>query len=234
MSKRIRYPIRPGDQVKVLRDVECNTLLLDPPYSKRVHSGQASVRRPILYEPWDAATIRAFVDSWHERTLGWIVSFTSHDLIRAWQKAYERVGRYAFAPVIVLQKVPRLSGDGPANWARYLVNAPPPDPEIDDWISFMVAGRPRTADAARWRALPGAYNAPNERGAPIVGAKPVSLMRELVRDYSNVDDVVCDPCSGWGSTRLAALSLGRRFVGAEIDKELCEQANERPVPKCED
>jgi len=221
-----RYPIRAGAWEKVLADVECDTMIVDPPYSKRVHSGQSGLRRAIAYEPWTKRHIRTFVDSWHERTSSWMVAFTSHDLIGAWQRAYARVGWYAFAPVIVCQKVPRFSGDGPANWARYLISALDRT-DADDWIDCVMAARPRTKEAMRWRALPGMYTAANERGAPIVGAKTVALLKELVRDYSNPGDLVADACSGYGSTRLAALELGRRFVGAEIDDELCRKANAR-------
>jgi site-specific DNA-methyltransferase (adenine-specific) len=40
-------------------------------------------------------------------------------------------------------------------------------------------------------------------------------MRAIVRDYSRPGDIVCDPCSGAATTLLAALTEGRRAVGAE-------------------
>lgn len=48
-------------------------------------------------------------------------------------------------------------------------------------------------------------------------AKPVELMRYLVRLVTPAGGVVLDPFMGSGSTGLAALAEGRRFVG--IDKE---------------
>lgn len=213
MSNHIRY----GSWQTVLANIECDTLICDPPYGKRTHKGQSALRDPLGYEHWTPEHVHEFVESWSPRTYSWMVCFTSHDLIPHWEAAYAKVGRYHFAPVIVLQPVPRLTGDGPSNWARY-----------------VMAARSKTREAARWRALPGAYRAPCERGAPIRGAKPVSLMRELVRDYSAKDDLICDPCSGWGSTRIAALTLGRRFIGAERVRSLRDAALSRPIPLIED
>jgi len=43
-------------------------------------------------------------------------------------------------------------------------------------------------------------------------------MRELVRDYSRHGDLVCDPCAGYTTTGVAAITMGRQFVGAECDE----------------
>jgi site-specific DNA-methyltransferase (adenine-specific) len=42
-------------------------------------------------------------------------------------------------------------------------------------------------------------------------------MRAIVRDYSEPGDLVCDPFVGSGTTAIAALSEGRRFIGSEMD-----------------
>lgn len=47
--------------------------------------------------------------------------------------------------------------------------------------------------------------------------KPVTLMRWLVRTYSNPGDVIMDASMGSGSTGVAALGLGRGFIGCELD-----------------
>jgi DNA modification methylase len=57
--------------------------------------------------------------------------------------------------------------------------------------------------------------------------KPVPLLRDLVESSSKFDDVVLDPFMGVGSTGVAALLEGRRFVGVEIDPDYFSTAAER-------
>lgn len=49
--------------------------------------------------------------------------------------------------------------------------------------------------------------------------KPVALMEYLIRTYTNPGDVVLDNCMGSGTTGVAAMNTGRRFVGIEKDPE---------------
>lgn len=57
--------------------------------------------------------------------------------------------------------------------------------------------------------------------------KPVDLMRAIVRVVAPRDGVVFDPFCGSGSTGVAALSEGRRFIGTERDQEYCDVAMRR-------
>ncbi len=42
-------------------------------------------------------------------------------------------------------------------------------------------------------------------------------MRQIVDDFSDPGDLILDPFAGSGTTAIAALMLGRRFVGWERD-----------------
>ena len=48
--------------------------------------------------------------------------------------------------------------------------------------------------------------------------KPVSLFTSLVLKHSNKDDLIVDPFLGSGTTAVAALSNGRKFIGGDTDK----------------
>lgn len=48
-----------------------------------------------------------------------------------------------------------------------------------------------------------------------VFAKPVNLLEYLIRTYSNDNALILDPTMGSGSTGVAAINTGRRFIGAE-------------------
>lgn len=58
-------------------------------------------------------------------------------------------------------------------------------------------------------------------------AKPLSLMRYLVKLFAPVGGVVLDPFAGSGSTGIAALQEGRSFVGIERDAHNVEIARRR-------
>lgn len=57
--------------------------------------------------------------------------------------------------------------------------------------------------------------------------KPIPLMRFLVRKLSDPGDVIFDPFCGSGSTGVAAVEEGRRFLGLEIDARWVPVARNR-------
>lgn len=137
---------------------------------------------------------------------------TSHDLIPSYEQAYAAAGRLPFAPVGILMYHPRLLGDGPPSGLVYL-----------------MVSRPRS------RAFQGGWNMPPWYGPYYpatepdmhIGGKPLSLMLALVRDYSRPGNLICDPCSGGGTTAIACHQTGRRFVGSECDPVTYAKAQAR-------
>lgn len=57
--------------------------------------------------------------------------------------------------------------------------------------------------------------------------KPIALLEELVRTFSNEGDLVLDNCMGSGTTGLACKKLYRNFIGIESDPQYFEIAKER-------
>ena len=57
--------------------------------------------------------------------------------------------------------------------------------------------------------------------------KPVSLMEFYIANSSAKDDIVLDPFMGTGATGVAAINLGRTFIGIEIDSEYFDIADKR-------
>ena len=57
--------------------------------------------------------------------------------------------------------------------------------------------------------------------------KPLALLEYFVKTYTNEGDVVLDNCMGSGGTGVAALNLGRKFIGMELHPEIFEVAEER-------
>ena len=75
-----------------------------------------------------------------------------------------------------------------------------------------------TADSYRY-GQPGKVDHPTQ--------KPLSLMLRLVGALAMPDGTVADPFMGSGSTGVAAIQIGRRFVGVEIKPEYFDLACRR-------
>jgi site-specific DNA-methyltransferase (adenine-specific) len=52
--------------------------------------------------------------------------------------------------------------------------------------------------------------------------KPVPLLKKLIEIFTDVGDIVIDPCAGSGTTLLAAEQLGRKAYGFEIYKKFVD------------
>lgn len=198
---------------------QVDALIVDAPYDARTHAGHDAGkgsfgqddRRSIHYAPWTAGDVSDFIGTWAPVCRGWMVSITCDGLIEAWRAGYETAGRVAFAhvPAIETGATDRKHQDGPASWTT---NVMPSRPRGGQWIGW---GQPRSF-----------YLGPRE-AKPVIGGKPVWLMREILEDYTRPGDLVCDPCMGAGTTLLAAKLLGRQYIGGDIDENHVAIARER-------
>lgn len=57
--------------------------------------------------------------------------------------------------------------------------------------------------------------------------KPIKVLKKLIEIFTDVGDVVIDPCAGSGSTLRAAYELGRESYGFEVEKKFCAEAKEK-------
>ena len=57
--------------------------------------------------------------------------------------------------------------------------------------------------------------------------KPVALCEYLIRTYSNPADLILDNCMGSGTTGVACLNTGRRFIGIENNADYFAIAEQR-------
>lgn len=48
---------------------------------------------------------------------------------------------------------------------------------------------------------------------------PKEVVLKCLENYTEAGDVVYDPCMGSGTTALAAVDMGRNYLGSEIDKD---------------
>ncbi len=54
--------------------------------------------------------------------------------------------------------------------------------------------------------------------------KPIALLKDLIFTFTNKNDTILDFTSGSGSTGIAAVLLGRKFIGIELDENFFEDS----------
>ena len=57
--------------------------------------------------------------------------------------------------------------------------------------------------------------------------KPVALLEYIIRTYTNEGDTVLDFTMGSGSTGVACVNTGRKFIGIELDEKYYDIAHTR-------
>ena len=55
----------------------------------------------------------------------------------------------------------------------------------------------------------------------------LAIVKQLILAYTNEQETVFDPFIGSGTTALACLQIGRKYIGSEIDPEVVNLCNER-------
>lgn len=220
------YQLHRGDCIEGMRamaDKSVDHVVADPPYGKRTHSGQRHGRRGKGYsDSWVSSAglsydhlteddVAALSAEYVRIARKWILLMTSHDLFPAWER---HLGRYNFAPIpIVLPGMNvRLAGDGPSSWSVWLV------------VNRPVGLKDGTKPGA-YIGTPGA--GPDRADNPVKGHKPLWLMKAILTDYTAAGDLVLDSHAGSGTTGVACIELGRRFIGFEKKPEHYEIALRR-------
>jgi site-specific DNA-methyltransferase (adenine-specific) len=196
---------RIGDAVLYLGD--CYTILptlpkvgaviTDPPFDEKTHTGArlagAIDFAPLADVPLLVAALLGVCD-------GWVLAFC----------AFEQLGDYKAAAgeswirAGVWDKVanmPQMTGDRPAQGGEAIAIMHRPGKK-----KWNGGGK-----AAIWRHLV-------ERGQKEHPTqKPVSLISELVGLFTQDETTVLDPFLGSGTTGVACINAGRKFIGIEMN-----------------
>jgi site-specific DNA-methyltransferase (adenine-specific) len=205
-----------GDCREVLPSLpKVDAVITDPPYEAVMQKkwGVLSRNAPSSHVRHETLGFDAIDDIREEvaaavKTIcqGWGIFFCMAEGVRAWRDAIESTGaKYKRAMVwIKPDAMPQFNGQGPSVGHEMLVSAWY-GPGYSKWNG---GGKPGTFVYVK-----------NTQGAEHPTQKPLPLISELVELFSDRDGVVCDPFMGSGTTGVAAVKLGRRFIGIEIEEK---------------
>lgn len=95
----------------------------------------------------------------------------------------------------------------------------------------MVMVAHRSGGKLAWRdpdlATPNVFRFSKPRAGEHPNEKPVELCEHFINLHTNNGDLVLDPFMGSGTTGVAAVALGRRFFGIELEPRFFDIACER-------
>lgn len=215
-------------------------VITDPPYSAQTHQGVRSSRRnerlacdetmgtqecrtrrvvDLGFEHLTAATRRRCARLFASLATRWVAVFSDTESDWMWRLSLEAAG-LQYVRTAWWDRVggaPQFTGDRPAIAVEAITLAHP-------------RGRKRWNGGGKR----GIYSVPivanrngHRRSRVHTTQKPIDLMLALVADFTDPGETILDPFAGSGTTGVAALRLGRRFVGVERKREYFDLACER-------
>ena len=219
LSGAARWCVVEGDALAVLAalpDGAVDHVVTDPPYDEKTHANVKTtkggnyevVRVSLQFAPIDPKSITSALLRAARR---WVVAFCSAEMVGgsrdAAGKAWVRAGFWRKP-----SSMPQLTGDRPAVGGEA--------------VSIMHRPGRKTWNGGGRAAF---WSCDVERGDGRAHPtqKPLPLMRELVRDFTDPGDVILDPFAGSGTTGVAALAEGRRVILCERVPEYAEIARRR-------
>jgi DNA modification methylase len=230
------YRVHLGDAVELMRSLEpasVDAVITDPPYSEHVH---ASVRSSSTHHFWDktrnpttlprelgfehltSGQMALAAEQFARVVRRWVVVFSDVESAPLWRDALAGAGLDYVRTGIWLKPgaAPQFSGDRPGVGFETLVIAHQP-------------GRKRWNGGGKHAVWthPIVLNRDGKSPRHHPTEKPVGLMGQLVRDFTDLDELIFDPFAGSGSTGVAAIQLDRRFIGVELDPSYREIALRR-------
>ncbi len=235
LEGRARWSLLCADNSEVLPtlpDQSVAHVITDPPYEAEAHTLQRRVkdglrtskgggrisdpRNPTLsFAPLAEEQRSAAAEQFARLSARWQVVFCQAEAAMRWTDALESAGlaKRRLGVWVKPDAMPQFTGDRPGMGYESIV--------------FTHAkGRSRWNGGGRVGVFTHNKNSPG--GAhDHETQKPLPLMMELVELFTDPDDIVLDPFAGSGTTGVACLRLGRRFIGIERDPKYAQVAIDR-------
>ena len=192
-----------------LADKSVDHVITDPPYEAEAHTqgrrcgtgNGGAVERPLDFAPIDEEQRILCGQHFGRLARRWILSFCQVEAAMKWRTAI--AADYCRTCVWIKPGgAPQFTGDRPGMGYESIVACHAP-------------GRKRWNGGGQHGVFECPLEAPSTRQHTT--QKPAALMEKLVRLFTDPGDTILDPFAGSGTTGVAAIRLGRHFIGFEKD-----------------
>ena len=142
----------------------------------------------------------------------------------------------ALAPMVAFTTAPTTLWDYPrpdwvSCWYREAAQSRTVYGSFNHWTPVVIYGRPHfRVDSIKLNS--NVHKSPRDIGHP--SPKPVAFMMWMIENFTQPGNLILDPFCGSGTTGVACIQTGRRFIGIEIDpgyadiaRARCEKAAEQ-------
>lgn len=215
-----------------LGDASVDHVITDPPYEAEAHTLQRRTKQPgwrsiesgddrvtaiesLDFPPITEAERTAVAAQMARVSRRWLLAFCQAEAVAAWRSSFLAGGAIWRRACVWIKPdgMPQLTGDRPGM----------------GYESLAAAHR---KGKSRWNGggKHGVYTVSKNSQVEATGhqtQKPIALMESLIRDFTDPGDIVVDPFAGSGTTGVACIRLGRRFIGWERDAKFYEAAKRR-------
>jgi DNA modification methylase len=215
-----------GDVLASLADRSVDCVITDPPFDAKTHrearsnstkngvsgkgsraiSGGSTVKFASLTH---VEQISQFAEM-GRLTRGWVVSNVATDTAFRFEVEGPPPGLRLLRVGVWVKTnpMPGMSGDRPAM----------------GWEAIAYLHREDTKPAWNGGGRAANYVLATSQGSGHPTQKPLVMVSDWVRLFSNPGDLILDPYAGSGTTLRAAKNEGRRAIGVEMDERYCEMA----------
>ena len=200
-------------------------VITDPPYEAQAHTKQRRLKKTGSKAAKVIAAPLSFGEIGEGERAGlfsavnvrrWAVAFCQAEAVQAWRDAMEGSGLVWKRACVWIKPdaQPQLTGDRPGMGYESMAVSHPP-------------GRSRWNGGGKVGVYRFNKNRSDLKRTGHPTQKPLALMEALVSDFTNPGELICDPFAGSGTTGVACVRLGRRFIGWEKDPDFFEIAVKR-------
>ena len=200
-----------GDCLEILPTLDkVDCVITDPPYGERTNVGarnNGGSESPITYAVFGVSALSMLIPLFIEKAKRWVIVWYDIEEIGALRNAapaeYIRAGFWRKPDA-----TPQFTGDRPAMAGEACA-------------IFHRAGKKRWNNGGK----PAYWEFLTERdrwGHPT--PKPIGLLNAQVSQFTDCDETILDPFMGSGTTGVACMKLGRKFIGIEIERKYCDIA----------